>query len=75
VLPRALFQGTVMVMFAYVFTDVAYRAIVPMREIVAVPENRVAQHVAAILFGRVGSMLVIVVGIPVYLTWKAQRLS
>jgi len=60
VLPRALLLGSVLVMFVYVLTNIAYLAIAPVREIVAVPENRVAQHVATILFGRVGSTLVIV---------------
>jgi APA family basic amino acid/polyamine antiporter len=60
VLPRAMLLGTTLVMVLYVLTNVAYLAILPIHEIAAVPENRVAQQVAMVLFGRWGSTLVIV---------------
>lgn len=60
VLPRAMLLGAGLVMVLYVLTNIAYLAILPIQQIAAVPENRVAQQVAMVLFGRVGSTLVIV---------------
>ncbi len=59
-LPRALLLGSILVTVIYVLTNLAYLAVLPIGEIVTVPENRVAQRVAEVLFGNVGSTLVIV---------------
>jgi len=59
-LPRALLLGCLLATVLYVFTNVAYLATLPVREIAGVPENRVAERVAVVLFGNVGSTLVIV---------------
>ncbi|MGA2069022.1 MAG: amino acid permease [Thermoguttaceae bacterium] len=58
-LPRALLLGCLLVTVLYVLTNVAYLAILPVSEIAGVPENRVAERVAVVLFGNVGSTLVI----------------
>ena len=44
----------------YVLTNVAYMVVLPVSEIAAVPENRVAERVAVVLFGNIGSTLIIV---------------
>jgi len=59
-LPRALFLGCLLVTVLYVLTNIAYLAVLPIDQIAAVPENRVAQRVATVLFGNVGSTLVII---------------
>jgi APA family basic amino acid/polyamine antiporter len=59
-LPRALLLGSVLVTVIYLLTNIAYVAVLPIGDIAAVPENRVAQRVAEVLFGNVGSTLVIV---------------
>ena len=59
-LPRALLLGTIAVTVLYVLTNVAYLAVLPVGEIAAAEENRVAQRAAAELFGNFGSTLVIV---------------
>lgn len=59
-LPRAMLLGSLLVTAVYVLTNVAYLAVLPVGEIAAVPENRVAQRVAEVLFGNIGSTLVIV---------------
>jgi APA family basic amino acid/polyamine antiporter len=59
-LPRALLLGCLLVTVLYVLTNVAYLAVLPVSEIAGVPENRVAERVAGVLFGNVGSTLVIV---------------
>jgi len=59
-LPRALLLGSALVTVVYVLTNVAYLAVLPVGAIAGVPENRVAQGVAEVLFGNVGSTLVIV---------------
>jgi APA family basic amino acid/polyamine antiporter len=58
-LPRALLLGCLLVTVLYVLTNVAYLAVLPVGEIAAVPENRVAERVAVVLFGNIGSTLVI----------------
>jgi len=58
-LPRALLLGTVLVTVVYVLANIAYLAVLPIGEIAAVQENRVAQRVAEVLFGQIGSTLVI----------------
>ena len=58
-LPRALLLGCLLVTVLYVLANVAYLAVLPVDQIAAVPENRVAERVAVVLFGRVGSTLVI----------------
>lgn len=60
VLPRALLLGCTLVAVIYVLTNLAYLSVLPIREIAEVPENRVSQRVAEVLFGNVGSTLVIV---------------
>jgi APA family basic amino acid/polyamine antiporter len=59
-LPRALLLGTIAVTVLYVLTNLAYLAVLPIGQIAAAPENRVAQSVAIAMFGNVGSTLVIV---------------
>jgi basic amino acid/polyamine antiporter, APA family len=58
-LPRALLLGSVTVTVLYLLTNAAYLAVLPVGEIAAAPENRVAQLVATTIFGPVGSTLVI----------------
>jgi len=52
--------GTLLVTFLYVLQNLAYLAVLPIGQIAGIPENRVAQQVAEVLFGRVGWTLVIV---------------
>ena len=59
-LPRALLLGCLLVTVLYVLTNVAYLCVLPVSEIAAVPENRVAERVAVVLFGNIGSTLIIV---------------
>ena len=59
-LPRALLLGCLLVTVLYVLTNVAYLVVLPVDEIAGAPENRVAERVAVVLFGNVGSTLVIV---------------
>lgn len=59
-LPQAMLLGSLLVTAVYVLANVAYLAVLPVAEIAAVPENRVAQRVAEVLFGNMGSTLVIV---------------
>ena len=59
-LPRALLLGCMLVTVLYVLTNIAYLIVLPVREIAAVQENRVAERVATVLFGNIGSTLVIV---------------
>jgi len=59
-LPRALIVGTTIVMLVYVLTNVAYLAVMPIREMADAKENCVAAPVAVALFGRLGSAAVIV---------------
>ena len=58
-LPKALLLGSLAVMGLYVLTNVAYLAVLPLSEIAAAQEDRVAQLVATTIFGPVGSTLVI----------------
>jgi APA family basic amino acid/polyamine antiporter len=59
-LPRALVLGCLLVTILYVLTNVAYVCVLPVSQIAAVKENRVAEAVANVLFGNVGSTLIIV---------------
>ncbi len=59
-LPRSMLLGTILVMFLYVLTNLAYLAVLPIEQIAGIKENRVAQQVAEVLFGNVGWTLVIV---------------
>jgi len=59
-LPRALLMGTLLVMGLYVLTNITYLKVLPIGEIAAAPENRVAERVAVTILGHVGSTLVIV---------------
>jgi basic amino acid/polyamine antiporter, APA family len=58
-LPRALLLGCLLVTVLYVLTNVAYLMVLPVDQIAGAPENRVAERVAVVLFGSVGSTLVI----------------
>jgi len=58
-LPRALFLGCLLVTVLYVLTNIAYLVVLPVAEIAGVRENRVAERVAAALFGNAGSTLVV----------------
>ncbi len=44
----------------YVLTNAAYLVVLPVDQIAAVPENRVAERVAVVLFGNIGSTLIII---------------
>jgi APA family basic amino acid/polyamine antiporter len=59
-LPRALLFGTGGVMVIYVLTVVAYMVAVPVDEMGAVRENRIAQTAATAWFGDLGVNLVII---------------
>jgi APA family basic amino acid/polyamine antiporter len=59
-LPRALLVGCLLVTVLYVLTNVAYLCVLPVSQIAAIPENRVAERVAVVLFGNIGSTLIIV---------------
>ncbi len=57
-MPRALVLGCLLVTILYLLTNVAYMAVLPVDRIAAADEGRVAQSVADVLFGNVGSILV-----------------
>jgi APA family basic amino acid/polyamine antiporter len=57
-LPRALLWGTVLTTVAYLGACAVYLYILPMPQMAAVPENRVAADVAGILLGSRGVVLV-----------------
>ncbi len=57
-LPRALLLGCLLVTVLYVLTNAAYLVVLPVDQIAAVPENRVAERVAVVLFGNIGSTLI-----------------
>jgi APA family basic amino acid/polyamine antiporter len=59
-LPRALLWGCVVTMIVYLLTTATYIANISMSEMQSIPENRVAQRLAEILFGKLGVRLVIV---------------
>jgi APA family basic amino acid/polyamine antiporter len=58
-LPRALFLGCLLVTILYVLTNVAYLLVLPVDQIAAVAENRVAEQVATQIFPKFGATLVI----------------
>ena len=59
-LPRALLTGCLLVTVLYVLANVAYLNVLPAGQIAEISENRVAERVATVLFGKIGSTLVIV---------------
>lgn len=59
-LPRALFWGTLVTTLAYTGATAVYLYLLPMDELAAVPENRVAATIADALLGRPGVVLVAV---------------
>ncbi len=59
-LPRAMVLGCLLVTVLYVLTNIVYLLVLPIGQITAATENRVAESVAVVLFGRVSSTLVIV---------------
>jgi len=58
-LPRALLLGSLITTVVYVLTNIAYLAVLPVADMAQVEENRVAQAVAAVLFGKFGVTLVV----------------
>jgi len=58
-LPRALVLGSLVTAVIYVLTNVAYLAVLPIGDMADVPENRVGQAVASVLFGDIGFAFVI----------------
>jgi APA family basic amino acid/polyamine antiporter len=59
-LPRSLLLGTVAVTVVYVLANLAYLVVLPLDQIATVEDDRVAQAVGAVLFGNLGTKLVIV---------------
>jgi len=59
-LPQALWWGTLITTLVYVLTVVAYLALMPIQEMAAVRENRVAQRLAELLFGNFGISLIVI---------------
>jgi basic amino acid/polyamine antiporter, APA family len=59
-LPYSLLVGTVVVTIVYVLANLAYLVVLPVDEIAKVPDERVAVAVGEVLFGQVGTKLVIV---------------
>lgn len=59
-LPRSLLLGTVLVMVVYVLANLAYMVVLPVDQIARVEDQRVAEAVGSVLFGRLGATLVIV---------------
>ena len=57
-LPRALVLGTVITTVAYTAACAVYLYVLPMAQMAAVPENRVAAEVARVVMGNTGVMLV-----------------
>lgn len=58
-LPRSLLLGTVAVIFVYVLANLAYLMVLPLDTIATVKDERVAEAVGMVLFGRLGTTLVI----------------
>lgn len=58
-LPQALLLGTVVVTVLYVLANLAYLAVLPVDQIAAVEDDRVAEAVGKALFGNLGATLVI----------------
>ena len=59
-LPQSLWLGTIIVTVLYVLTNLAYLAVLPVDQIAAVKDDRVAEAVGTALFGNLGATLVIV---------------
>ena len=57
---QGMVLGCLLVTLLYLLTNVAYMAVLPVDQIAAAPESRVAQSVADAIFGNVGSTLVAV---------------
>jgi APA family basic amino acid/polyamine antiporter len=58
-LPYSLMLGTVIVTVVYVLANLAYLAVLPLGQIAAVEDDRVAVAVGTALFGNLGATLVI----------------
>jgi APA family basic amino acid/polyamine antiporter len=54
-LPRALILGTVLVTGLYVLANLAYLAVLPLADIQAAPDDRVATAALQVLFGPIGA--------------------
>jgi basic amino acid/polyamine antiporter, APA family len=59
-LPSSLLLGTIVVTIVYVLANLAYLAVLPVDKIAHIPDERVAVAVGEVLFGGVGTKLVIV---------------
>jgi APA family basic amino acid/polyamine antiporter len=59
-LPRALLLGTIVVTIVYVLANLAYLVVLPVDRIAGVADDRVAEAVGTVLFGKAGATLVIV---------------
>ena len=58
-LPRAMVLGCLLVTLLYVVANGVYLLVLPVDQVAGAVENRVAERVAVVLFGNVGSTLVI----------------
>ena len=58
-LPRAMVLGCFLVTVIYFLTNVVYIMVLPLDQISAAPENRVAKEAAFALFGNTGATLII----------------
>jgi APA family basic amino acid/polyamine antiporter len=59
-LPQSLWLGTAIVTVLYVLANLAYLAVLPLDQIATVKDDRVAEAVGRVLFGNIGTTLVIV---------------
>ncbi len=59
-LPYALLLGTIVVTAVYVLANLAYLAVLPMKQIAGAEDDRVAVAAGMVLFGNLGAKLVII---------------
>jgi len=59
-LPQSLWLGTIVTTVLYVLANLAYLAVLPLDRIAHVTEDRVAEAVGNVLFGNLGTTLVII---------------
>jgi basic amino acid/polyamine antiporter, APA family len=57
--PKSLWLGTIIVTVVYVLANLSYLAVLPVEQIATVKDDRVAEAVGNVLFGRLGTTLVI----------------
>jgi APA family basic amino acid/polyamine antiporter len=60
IVPQSLWVGTIIVTVIYVLANLAYLAVLPIDQIAKVKDDRVAEAVGTVLFGDLGTTLVIV---------------